>query len=133
MEVVCIPETSLMKSLKTTLLCVIVLLTFASLLSAGTNKYGVSEVRKLTLTAPTRVGDVLLPQGEYEVRHLMEADNHIMLFKQMSGKAEARVKCNLVPLKQKAERNEVTYVLNAAQERVLQTLTFSGDKAEHVF
>jgi len=122
-----------MKTLKTTLLCAIVLLTFASLLSAGTNKYGVSDVRKLTLTAPTRVGDVLLPQGEYEVRHLMEADNHVMVFKQLSGKAEARVKCNLVPLEKKAERNQVTYVVNAAKERVLQTLTFSGDKAEHVF
>ena len=122
-----------MKTLKTTLLCAILLVTFASLLTAGTNKYGVSDVRKLTLTAATRVGDVLLPQGEYEVRHVMEADNHIMVFKQLSGKAEARAKCNLVPLKEKADRNEVTYKVNAANERVLQTLQFRGDKAEHVF
>ena len=122
-----------MKSLRTAVFCIATLLTFVALVSAGTNKYGVTDVHKLTLTAATRVGDALLPQGQYEVRHVMEADSHFMVFKQLSGKAEARVKCNLVPLKQKAERNEVTYVLNAAQERVLQTLKFSGDKAEHVF
>jgi hypothetical protein len=124
-----------MKSLKTTVLCIAVLVTFAALLSAGTNKYGVSDVRTLNLTAPTRVGDVLLPEGQYQVRHVMEADNHIMVFKPItSGKAaEARVKCTLVPLKEKANRNAVTYVLNEAEERVLQTLVFSGDKAEHVF
>lgn len=122
-----------MKTLKTAFVCAILLVTFASLLTAGTNKYGVADVRKLTLTAPTRVGDVLLPQGEYEVRHVMDADNHIMVFKQLSGKAEARVKCNLIPLKEKAEQNQVIYVTNAANERVLQTLRFRGDKAEHVF
>jgi hypothetical protein len=94
----------------------------------------VADVRKVTLSAPTRVGDVLLPQGQYEVRHVMEADSHIMVFKQIGGKsAEARVKCNLTPLQQKVDHGQVVYTLNAANERVLQTLRFSGDTAEHVF
>src|SRR5580765_12326 len=102
--------------------------------SAKTNKFGVADVRKVNLSAPTRVGDVLLPQGQYEVRHLMEADNHIMVFKQIGGKsAEARVKCSLTPLKQKVDRDQVVYTVNAANERVLQTLRFSGDSAEHGF
>jgi hypothetical protein len=124
----------LMKILKITALCFAVVLMVAGLLSAKVNKYGVADVRKVVLTAPTRVGDVLLPQGQYEVRHVMEADSHIMVFKQLgSGKAEARVKCSLVPLKEKVDRNEWVYVTNAAGERVLQTLRFSGDMAEHVF
>jgi hypothetical protein len=123
-----------MRNLKITTLFIIVL-TITGVLLAKTNKYGVSDVRKVTFTAATRVGDVLLPQGDYQVSHLMEADNHVMLFKQLgSGKsAEARVKCNLVPLKQKADRDQVVYSLNAANERVLQVLRFSGDRAEHVF
>ena len=82
----------------------------------------------LTLSAPTRVGDVLLPQGQYEVRHVMEADSHIMVFKQIGGKsAEARVKCNLTPLQQKVDHDQVVHTLNAANARsVLQTLRFSG-------
>ena len=124
-----------MKTLKMTALFMGVALILTGLLAAKPNKYGVSDVRRLTLTAPTRVGDVLLPQGRYEVRHVMEAENHIMVFKQLgTGKpAEARTKCNLVPLKEKADRDELSYGLNPAGERVLQRLQFKGDSAEHVF
>jgi hypothetical protein len=95
----------------------------------------VADSRTLTLTSPTRVGDTLLPQGEYRVLHTMEGQNHIMVFKQLntSKPAEARVKCNLVALNKRAEENETIYVLNAAKERVLQSLVFKGDSAEHVF
>lgn len=124
-----------MRNLKSTALFFAVIVCLSSLLQAGTNKYGVSDVRKVILTAPTRVGDVLLPQGDYEVRHVMEAENHIMLFKQLGTNkpAEARVKCNLVPLKEKADQSQVIYQYNAANERVLRTLRFRGDLAEHVF
>ena len=124
-----------MRFLKITSLFIVFILCVTGILLAKTNKYGVSDVRKITLTAVTRVGDVLLPQGDYEVRHVMEADNHIMVFKQLgAGKtAEARVKCNLSALQQKADRDQLVYSLNAANERVLQVLRFKGDTAEHVF
>ena len=123
-----------MRFLKVTALFFAIILCVSGVLSAKTSKYGVADVRKVTLTAPTRVGEVLLLQGQYEVRHLMEGDNHIMVFNKIGGKAaEARVKCNLVPLKQKVDRDEVVYTINAANERVLQTLRFGGDSAEHVF
>jgi hypothetical protein len=123
-----------MRLLKLIAVFIAVVLCVSGLLLAKTSKYGIADVRKVTFTAPTHVGDALLPQGEYEVRHLMEGENHIMVFKQIGGKsAEARVKCNLVPLKQKVDNSQVVYTLNAANERVLQTLRFSGDSAEHVF
>jgi hypothetical protein len=123
-----------MRLLKVISLFIAVVLSVSGVLLAKTNKYGVAEERKVTLTAPMRVGEVLLPQGQYEVRHVMEADNHIMVFKQIGGKsAEARVKCNLTPLPQKVDHDQLVYTLNAANERVLQTLRFSGDTAEHVF
>jgi hypothetical protein len=124
-----------MRNLKSTALFFALILCLSSMLQAGTNKYGVADVRKVTLTAPTRVGDVLLPQGDYEVRHMMEAENHIMLFQQLgaSKPAQARVKCNLVALKEKADQTQVIYESNGANERVLRTLRFRGDLAEHVF
>jgi hypothetical protein len=123
-----------MRFLKVTALFFAIILCVSGVLSAKTSKYGVADVRKVTLTAPTRVGEVLLPQGQYEVRHLMEGDNHIMVFNKIGGKSvEARVKCNLVPLNQKADHDQVVYTLNAAKERVLQSMRFSGDTAEHVF
>jgi hypothetical protein len=114
---------------------VAVVLSISGLLVAKQNKYGVADVRKVTFSSSMRVGDVVLPQGDYEVRHVMEADNHMMMFKQLGKNkaAEARVPCKLVPLKAKAENDQVSYTVNAANGRVLQVLRFSGDMAEHVF
>ena len=122
-----------MHNLKSIALFFVVILCLTSVLQAGTNKY--ADVRKVTLSAPTRVGDVLLPQGDYEVRHVMEAENHMMVFKQLGTNkpAEARVKCNLVQLKEKIDGNQVIYESNGTNERVLRTLRFRGDLAEHVF
>ena len=124
-----------MHNLKSIALFFVVILCLTSVLQAGTNKYGVADVRKVTLSAATRVGDVLLPQSDYEVRHVMEAENHMMVFKQLGTNkpAEARVKCNLVALKEKADQTQVIYESNGANERVLRTLRFKGDLAEHVF
>ncbi|MGB7586118.1 MAG: hypothetical protein WBM11_14840 [Terriglobales bacterium] len=124
-----------MRFLKMVALVALCVLTLAGLSSAGQNKFGVADSRHLTLTSPTRVGDTLLPAGEYQVLHSMEGTNHIMLFKQLnvSKPVQTRVKCNLVPLDKRAERTETNYMLNAANERVLRSLVFEGDSAEHVF
>jgi len=103
---------------------------------AGTNKFGVSDSRDIKFTGPTRVGDVLLPTGDYKVLHTMEGENHIMVFKQVNTKAtpaQARVKCTLVPLTAKADQTQQTYRLNDANERVLHELVFRGDTAKHLF
>lgn len=123
-----------MRVLKIIMLLVVVALSIIGV-QAKENKFGVADVRQVTLSAPTRVGDVLLPEGRYQVRHVMEGEDHIMLFKQLDTPkpAEARVKCNLVSLKTKAKRDEMTYSLNTSNERVLQSLTFGGDSAQHVF
>ena len=106
-----------------------------SLLAEAKNQFGVADSRSLTLTAPTLVGEVLLPAGDYKVTHTMEGANHIMVFKQMNTTkpAEARVKCQLVPLAKKATRDEVSFRLNAANQRTLHSMIFKGDTAQHVF
>jgi hypothetical protein len=42
------------------------------------------------------------------------------------------VKCQIVPLEEKAKRTQLLYNENA-DERILQEVVFSGDKAKHVF
>jgi hypothetical protein len=102
---------------------------------ATVNDLGVANSGRVTFTEPVRVGDTLLPSGDYQVLHTMDGNYHIMVFKQLNtGRtAEARVQCQLVPLPKKATRTETGYVLNASNERVLQSLTFKGDSAQHVF
>jgi hypothetical protein len=124
-----------MRFLKVLVVIAVCVLGTSLILSAGQNKYGVADTRQVTFENPMRVGDVLLPKGEYQVQHTMEGENHIMVFKQLrvSKPAEAHIKCQLVPLTAKADTTQKVYVLNASNERVLQALIFRGDTAKHVF
>jgi len=124
-----------MRFLKVVAIVAMCVLGLSLLASAGENKFGVADTRNITFSGPMRVGDTLLPQGDYQVLHIMEGNHHIMIFKQQHSKrpAEARVQCQLVPLPKKAERTETSYVLNAANEQVLHSLIFKGDSAQHVF
>jgi hypothetical protein len=123
-----------MQTLKALVLVVVCLLMVAVVASAGENM-GVANSQRISFTGNVRIGDVLLPQGDYEIKHVMEGENHIMAFKKLGGgkTVEARVKCSLVPLTEKSKTTEKKYTLNAANEQVLQELVFRGDSAKHVF
>jgi len=111
-------------------LCVLAL---GSIAMAGENNLGIRDVSRVTFVAPIRVGTALLPAGEYVVRHTMEGQEHVMVFQRTHSKDEFKVKCTLVPLAKKADKDEEIYQLNARNERVLQELVFRGDSAKHVF
>ena len=123
-----------MRLLKFTSLLAIFLLT-VGLAMARQNKYGVSDTQKISFGEPVKVGDVVLPKGEYKVEHTMQGEDHVMVFSQLhtSKPATARVKCQLVPLKVKAPATHFLYGHNEANTHVLQELIFAGDTAKHVF
>jgi hypothetical protein len=103
--------------------------------SAAENKLAVADTYQVNFSEKVRVADTLLPKGNYEIRHVMEGSNHIMVFRQLGTKkpVEVRAKCTLVPLSAKASESQTIYVLNAANQRVLQELVFRGEEAKHVF
>ena len=113
------------------LMCVFML----GAVSAAENQLGIAAKYQVNFSEKVRVADTLLPQGNYEIRHVMEGSEHIMVFRQLGTKkpVEVRAKCTLVPLSAKADKDQTMYVLNAANERVLQELVFKGDRAKHVF
>ena len=102
---------------------------------AGSSPMGIADVQKITFTGTVRIGEALLPAGQYEVRHVMEGENHIMVFQQLGKKnaPSVRVKCSLQPLAEKASQTQKIYTLNAANEQVMQAIVFQGDTAKHVF
>ena len=106
----------------------------AVLASAG-DKPGLANYQRVSFSGNVRVGDVVMPQGDYEVKHVMEGENHIMVFTRLGGRKAAsfRVKCSLLPLGEKAKATEKKYVLNAANEQVVQEIVFKGHSAKHVF
>jgi hypothetical protein len=113
------------------LICVVML----GAVSAAENQMGIRDTYQVTFSQKVQVADTLLPKGDYEIRHVMEGSNHIMVFRQLGTKkpVEVRAKCTLVPLGEKANKDEKVYTLNAANGLVLQELVFKGDRAKHVF
>ena len=101
-------------------------------LAAKDNPMGVAPKQNLTLYAPAVVGGTLLPAGSYTVTHDMQGQTHIMIFKQVGGKAEAKANCTLVPLNAKAQRTEQRFAEGANSQRVLVEMTFQGDTATHM-
>lgn len=124
-----------MRSLKFVAMVTMCSLVLACLAYASENKFGIAESRNIQITAPTLVGGVLLPAGDYKVLHTMEGQDHIMVFTQLHTKkpAAVRVKCQLVPLAKRAEQDEQVIGINAANDRELRSLVFRGDLAQHVF
>jgi hypothetical protein len=124
-----------MRPLKAIFAAVICIILLSAVALAAENPMGVSDLYRVNFAEKVRIADTLLPSGNYEIRHVMEGADHIMIFRQVGVKnaVEVRAKCTLVPLTEKAPDNQKIYELNAANERVLHELIFKGDKAKHVF
>jgi hypothetical protein len=102
--------------------------------AVAANQLGIADKRDVTFYDSVRVGDTLLPAGDYVVTHQMQGDEHIMVFTRQGRKpAEARLKCTLKPLSTPATQSQVEYRLNAAKEHVIARMVFKGDRAEHIF
>jgi len=124
-----------MHRLKITVCLSICALLLGTFVAAQQNNPRVADKYQVAFLNPTRVGDVLLPKGDYKIVHTMEGNTHIMVFTQEGVKhpVETRAKCSLVPLQAKATQARTVYALNANNEQVLLELVFKGETAKHVF
>lgn len=124
-----------MRSVKPVFVISICILLFGIFALAGQNPMGISDLYRVNFTEKVRIADTVLPSGDYEIRHVMDGANHIMVFRQVGVRKPVvvRAKCTLVALPDKAADNQKIYELNAANERVLHELIFKGDRAKHVF
>lgn len=111
----------------------ILMLFFSVLAMASENKLGIHDISHVQFDSPTRIGSVVLPAGEYTIRHSMEGEEHVMAFQRSASKEVFKVKCTLVQLPQKADKNQQVYELTSSNEKVLRELVFRGDTAKHVF
>lgn len=102
---------------------------------AGSNQMGIADRYKVNFPEKVIVANTVLPAGDYNIQHVMDGSDHIMVFTQTGVKnpAQVRAKCTLVPLPVKADDTQKIYELNATNQRVLHELIFKGDTAKHVF
>lgn len=123
--------------MKKSSLLLVTLLLLTSFLSFAGSMPKIADHQIITFNQPMVLGTTQLPAGTYKVDHQMQGEDHYMLFTQTdvpkNKAAEVKVKCNLVPLTDKAKRTERRYVQNAKNQNVLTEITFEGDFAKHVF
>jgi hypothetical protein len=97
------------------------------------NARGIHDVSHVWLDQPRRIGSVVLPAGDYTIRHSVEGGDHVMAFQNATSKTVFKVKCTLVPLGHKASQDQSIFELRSGSERILHELVFRGDTAKHVF
>jgi hypothetical protein len=67
------------------------MLVLATMAVAAPNSMGIRDVNNVTFGEPMRVGSVVLPAGDYVVRHTMEGQDHVMVFQRLHSKDEFKV------------------------------------------
>lgn len=121
---------------KIAIISVLLLCCGAFAFAADTNAkdMGVGKTQTINFITDVKVADKVLPAGEYRVQHVMEGDNHIMVFRSLANNSEqARVKCNMVELKTKAGQTSSEILKNPNGDRVVTAITFAGTRYKHQF
>lgn len=108
---------------------------------AKTIEVGRSE--RFQIGSPVRVGDKLLKPGRYEVRHLIEGDNHLIVFRKVKlgyrnnfgeqklGDEVARVTSKIIFADKKIGDIKFVAGKNSAGERTITEVVIKGEKIKH--
>jgi|CXWL01.1.fsa_nt_gi hypothetical protein len=96
---------------------------------------------EIVFDSSVRVGDQLLKEGTYQIQHVMNGEDHIIVFRKMSrdslsqlitGKEIARVKCRVEPLGEKAKHSGIRFGTNAAGEKTVEDVHMRGESVKHL-
>lgn len=95
-------------------------------------------------TAQVKVGDAVLKSGMYQVQHVMEGSDHVLVFKEVGmqagykmgntpvGNAVARIKCKVEPVTRKVSNTQITLRTNAAGEKEIAEVQVAGEAFKHL-
>lgn len=95
---------------------------------------------EIVFDSSVRVGDQLLKEGTYQIQHVMEGQDHVIVFRRMSrdyyrqliaGKEVLRVKCRVEPLGEKAKHGGMRFGTNAAGEKTVEEVHVRGENVKH--
>lgn len=95
-------------------------------------------------TGQVKVGAAILKPGMYQVQHLEEGGDHVIVFKEMGmvagykhsntpvGKEVARVKCQVEPVTKSVNNTKITLRTNAAGEKEIAEIQVAGETFKHL-
>jgi hypothetical protein len=103
----------------------------------------VGKKGEVHFTSEVKAGDTVLKPGMYQVQHLEEGADHVIVFKEMSmpagykmgntpvGKEVARLKCKVEPVEKKASNTKITMRTNAVGEKEIAEVQVAGEAFKH--
>ncbi|HLG16180.1 MAG TPA: hypothetical protein VJH03_16980 [Blastocatellia bacterium] len=134
------------KSIVTSAILVLVLGLFSlSALAQHEDMVRIGKKGIVAFDTPVRVGDTLLKPAKYQIQHVVEGEDHVIVFKRISqtgsagyissvsAKETMRLKCRLEPLGEKARHGGMRFGTNAAGEKTLEEVHIQGENVKHVF
>lgn len=89
-------------------------------------------------------GDVRLKSGMYHVKHVIDGDKHVLVFKEVTlragyqegfmweGKEVARLECTVEPVTKSVRNTKVTFGRTSSGERSIQEIQIAGEKVKHI-
>ena len=110
----------------------------------------VGKKGELHITSPVRVGNTLLKAGMYQLQHVIEGEDHVVIFRRIImsepnekghrlihvagiGEEVARVKCQIQPVDKKWKNTKLILHTNTAGEKEVAEVQVAGEKVKHTF
>lgn len=103
----------------------------------------VGKKGEVHFTGEVKAGDTVLKPGMYQVQHLTEGEDHVIVFKEMSmpagykmgntpvGKEVARLKCQVEPVEKKVSNTKITLRTNDKGEKEIAEVQVAGEAFKH--
>ena len=119
---------------------------FFSLAAAAANDKDFSIGRKgeIHFNVAVKAGDTVLQPGMYQLQHVVEGNDHVVIFKAMempagyrhgntpvSKDVTARIKCKVVAA-EKVGKTSITLRTNAAGEKEIAEVQIAGEAFKHL-
>lgn len=97
----------------------------------------------LRISKPVWAGDVRLKSGMYHVKHVIDGNTHLIVFKPVTmpagkgfpmweEKEVVRLECRVEPVEKSTSNTKVQFGTNAAGERMIEEIQIAGESVKHV-
>lgn len=95
-------------------------------------------------TSQVKVGETVLKPGMYQVQHLEEGSDHVIIFKEVGmqagykhgntpvGNEVARIKCKVEPVTKAVNNTKITLRTTTAGEKEIAEIQVAGEKFKHL-
>lgn len=116
----------------------------APLFAQRTHTLSANRKGMTKFSSKVRVGDVVLKSGMYHVQHVIEGNDHVIVFKPVTmpagkefpmweEKEVVRLKCKIEPVDKAVRNTKIQLGRNASGERVIEVIQIAGERVKHTF